>query len=34
MKEEQKEEALVAEPEEKKDTCLLKHVNNKTYLNL
>ena len=34
MKEEQKEEALVAEPEEKKDSCLLKNVNNKTYLNL
>ena len=34
MKEEQKEEALIAEPEENKDTCLLKNINNKTYLNL
>lgn len=31
---EQKEEALVVQSEEEKDTCLLKNVNNKTYLNL
>ena len=32
--EQKKDEALVAEPEEQKDSCLLKNVNNKTYLNL
>ena len=31
---EQKEEALVVQSEEEKDTYLLKNVNNKTYLNL
>ena len=33
---EQKEEALVSQPEEEKekDSCLLKNINNKTYLNL
>ena len=36
MKEEQdqKDEALVEEPKEEKDTCLIKHVNKKTYLNM
>ena len=33
---EQKEESLISQPEEEKekDSCLLKNVNNKTYLNL
>ena len=35
MQKEPKEEALVEDQnEEEKDTCLLKRVNNKTYLNL